>query len=384
MNLNFKRILKYKKSIILIVVLIFSLIIVLFSIIYSLFKNKNNEDNLYNVGNTYEVNNNISGSGVAIFDEFVFENFDNIETKIDSKKVYRADSVVDNTNNFHAYENATKIYNVLKDTKKSKNINDIRNFEKIKNNIINNKINFLDISSIKNLNNSNNSEKMINYLNEYIKNKSVKVDSSGYIVNFYDGYETIYNIDSLESSNLELITNKTNNKIVKIPGLKYVNNKYFYFLTYIKDAQKLNKDYLQTAKLKIDKKNYNATIEKSINYKDGLIVLYKLFDNIEGFVNNRFINFELETIKLFTYKVPKSAVFNQYNVEGVYFIKNNKVKFTPVKIIKNENDFVYVSNNFKEIFPNITSSIYKDFEELNPFSKIILNPKNYRENDDYK
>ncbi|MFM1524441.1 MULTISPECIES: HlyD family efflux transporter periplasmic adaptor subunit [Helcococcus] len=384
MNLSFNKLKKDKTSLILIFIFIFSLIVIGFSIIYTLFNRNKNTDNLYNVGNLYEINNNISGSGVAIFDEFVIENFDNLEIKLDNKKVYRADSIVDNTNNFDAYEKATKIYNIIKDNKISEKLNDYQFFEKIKCNIIDNNFNFLDISSVKNLNNSSNYEKLINYLDGYLKNKSLKLDSSGYIVNFYDGFETLYNIDDFDKSNLELLTTKSPNKATKIQGLKYVNNKYFYFMTYIKDAEKYSKNKLQTNTLKIDKKYYNATIEKSIPYKNGLIVLYKLFDNIEGFINNRFIDYEISLNNISAYKVPYNSVFNLNGVDGVYFIKNNKVKFTPVKVIKKEDDFVYISNNFKEIFPDVTEPIYKDFEELNPFSKIILNPKDYKENEDYK
>ncbi|MFM1539525.1 HlyD family efflux transporter periplasmic adaptor subunit, partial [Helcococcus bovis] len=93
---------------------------------------------------------------------------------------------------------------------------------------------------------------------------------------------------------------------------------------------------------------------------------------------------EISLNNISAYKVPYNSVFNLNGVDGVYFIKNNKVKFTPVKVIKKEDDFVYISNNFKEIFPDVTEPIYKDFEELNPFSKIILNPKDYKENEDYK
>lgn len=113
----------------------------------------------------------------------------------------------------------------------------------------------------------------------------------------------MYNIDDFDKSNLELLTTKSPNKATKIQGLKYVNNKYFYFMTYIKDAEKYSKNKLQTNTLKIDKKYYNATIEKSIPYKNGLIVLYKLFDNIEGFINNRFIDYEISLNNISAYKV---------------------------------------------------------------------------------
>ncbi|MFM1538927.1 hypothetical protein, partial [Helcococcus bovis] len=93
MNLSFNKLKKDKTSLILIFIFIFSLIVIGFSIIYTLFNRNKNTDNLYNVGNLYEINNNISGSGVAIFDEFVIENFDNLEIKLDNKKVYRADSI---------------------------------------------------------------------------------------------------------------------------------------------------------------------------------------------------------------------------------------------------------------------------------------------------
>lgn len=356
----------------------------IFASVFNKINNVNRDKNLYNIGNIQEINNDIVTNGVAIFDEYVLENFSGIDISTDNSRVYRADSVIEGTNNFEATDNANKLYNLSNSLKISDSLNNTITFRNIKSKIFSGQINELDINYYNNINYSvETSENTIDYIENYIKNKAIKVDSSGYLLNYYDGFESLIGYNDISDSNWDFLKYSTNNNSSKIAGLKFVNNKHYYIATYLDKLYDLNKSNLTNAFITINNKNYRATLQDYISYKDGYIILFKMSDGLEKFIENRFFTMNINFGFKQGYKIPKEALISINKIKGVYYLENNIVKFTPVSIIKEIGNEVYISNDFDDIFPNVISKSQIDFSTLNPFTKIILNPENYKEGSMY-
>lgn len=376
---------KIKRNSLYIIILFIAILSIVFAFVYKKINSNNKDKSLYNIGNLQEINKDINSSGVAIFDEYVLENFSGIEIQTDNSKVYRADNVIEGTNDNDATETANVLLNLLNNSKIEDNINDSKSFDSIKKNIFNGKINNLNINYFNNVNKSSEASKnTINYLNNYLKNKAVKVESSGYLLNFYDGFESLFNVNNFNNINWDFLGSKINNNSSKIPGLKFVDSRYFYIATYLDKLYDLDKSNFNSALLTINNTNYRANLSKFSTYKNGNIVIFKMSDGIEKFLDNRFFDMNINFGFSKGYKIPKQALIKIDNVLGVFYLDNKeKVRFTPVSLIQEFEKEVYISNNINDIFPSIISESKIEFEILKPFTKILLNPQNYKEGDKY-
>lgn len=343
----------------------------------------NREKNLYNIGNLQEVKDQVTLPAVAVFNEYVYENFNNIEINKDNTQVHRADSLVDGTSNSQALENAKQMQAVLQDTILSNTNIDGLEFELIKDGIFNNQINGVDLNYFKNINqNTLLSQYSLTYLQNYIDYKAVKLDESGYVVNYYDGYEGILNPND-STLDWNFLANDQKNSINLIPGLKYVDNKTFYIYAYTKDISNLNKDSLYNTYISINDINHRATFEEISLIEQGYVIKFRLFDGIENILDNRFLDIKLDLSTNVGYTVPKSSVISKEGQDGLYYLKNNIITFTPIKIISENDEGYFVTNNFNEIFPKAISSEMNNFSELQPFTKIVINPEDFQEGDSY-
>lgn len=376
---------KTKKNSLYIIVLLIVILTIALALIYKSINDKNRDKSLFNIGNIQEINKDINTNGVAIFDEYVLENFSGIEIETNNTRIYRADSVIEGTNNFDATENANILLNLANNSKIEDNINDMESFKTLKNNLSNGRINNLNINYYNNINKSSETSKnTINYINNYLKNKAVKVESSGYLLNFYDGFETLLNINNYNNINWDFLRSKISNNSSKIAGLKFVDSRHFYIATYLDDLYNLDKSNFNSALLTINNTNYRVNLSKFSTYKNGYIAVFKMNDGIEKFLENRFFDMNINFGFNKGYKIPKEALIETNGVLGVFYLDDKEIiRFTPVHLIQEFEKEVYISNNLNDIFPNIISESDVEFDTLNPFTKILLNPQNYKEGDKY-
>ena len=108
---------KTKKNSLYIIVLLIVILTIALALIYKSINDKNRDKSLFNIGNIQEINKDINTNGVAIFDEYVLENFSGIEIETNNTRIYRADSVIEGTNNFDATENANILLNLANNSK---------------------------------------------------------------------------------------------------------------------------------------------------------------------------------------------------------------------------------------------------------------------------
>lgn len=358
-------------------------ILILISFAFEIINENKRQNNLYNIENPIYIDSELVLPSVAIYNELVLDNFDGIDIEIDNSNVYRADTIVENTNNNLALDRFNNLNNL-----NIRNIlpKDTNEFNYIKRDIFNKNFNNLDIDYLNGINlNKNLSESTLNYINSYLSNHSVYMIESGYLIDYYDGYESLLNIDNL---NLDLNILESNKKeLNKMTGLKYVDNKYYNIVTYVDDFNIIDKEKLKQIGLSIVREDEESDILQAV-YQDtiildkGYLLVFKLFDGIEETLDNRFFDIRLKMDKIKTYKIPKSSIVERNGIEGVLYLKGNIVNFTPIKIIKEDGDKVFISNDFSRIFTD-TFNTNIDFGNLEPFTKIILDPKNYYEGEIY-
>ena len=358
------------------------IVLMLTSFIVEILQQNKRKNNLYNIENPIKQEIELKLPAVAIFNEFVMDNFNGIEIEKDNFKLYRVGDIVEGSENNDALDFVQGLTNF---SKKNINLKDVNEFKTINYNIFNKNYKNLNIDYINGVNsNESNSQIIENYIKSFSTNRSVVINRSGYVVNYYDGYETLFNIDNPQ---MDLESLKGDKQINKMPGLKYVDNKMYHIVTYIEDLNQININSLKQIGMNILKNNeqsytFQAMYEDTIILDKGYLLIFKLFDGIEDSIDNRFFDIKLNLGEYETYRIPNTAITTRNGVEGVLYLSGNKIKFTPIKIEKEEDNFLYVSNNFSEIFPN-TDIKNIEFEHLYPFTKIIKNPTDYIEGEIY-
>lgn len=358
------------------------IVLMLISFIVEILQQNRREKNLFNIENPINQEIELELPAVAIFDEFVMDNFNDIEIEKDNSKLYRVGDIIESTENNDALD---AIHGLVNISTKDIYPKDTNEFNTIKYNIFNKNYNNLNIDYINGVNSdANDSEKIENYIKSYSSNHSVVLNRSGYVVNYYDGYETLLDVDNLQ---IDLVTLNGNKKINKMVGLKYVDNKMYHIVTYVEDLDQIDVAKLKQIGINIIRGNEKSNIlqamyEDTIILDKGYLIVFKLFDGIEESLENRFFDIKLNLGKLETYKIPKTSITKRNGVDGVLYLSGNRIKFTPVKIEKEEDNFFYVSNDFSEIFQNIDITKI-EFETLEPFTKIIKNPVDYTEGEIY-
>ena len=360
-----------------------ALLIVIVILAINILDNKIKEDNLYNIGNPEDQSKHIDLASVLVFDEYVLENFSDVDISLDANELYRSQSVIQGSTFSEAYAEAEKLKEIADKTEFSSNNFDKASFNRLKKDIFENNYNKLKLSYFSNPNMDKESyDKGKAYLESYLNNKAIKTVGPGYLLNYYDGYESLLSTEDKEI-NWDFLKDPELNNSEKIKGLKYINNENYYIYSYLKDINLIDKSKLKDSKLKIDDLEVQANFESITNIDDGFIIKFKLIDEIEKMYDKRFVNVQMETSNKELYKIPKKALVHMGDYTGLYYVRNRKVYFAPVKVFNEDGKFLYVSTNFNDIFPRKLNNEDLQFNKLESFSKIILNPQDYKEGDFY-
>lgn len=328
------------------------------------------EKNLYNIKNPFMLKKEIKAKVYSLFDEIVLDNFQNIDITLEKYKIYGRHQIVEGTNNFDALDKANNINKNLKNKDSENDIN------KIVSNILNNEIYKNNFNHFSNSNKSDSFETYQKYYDSFIKNQKIITFDSGYILNRTDGYENLIGFDDFENINFNKINFDITNKNELI-GLKYVNNKKYNILLKISKTISFNEKLFKNLNIKIESGEYRAYLEGIKEYKDFYILKYQLNDGIESALKNRFFNTNIKIELGMVYKIPKNSITKFNGYEGVYYIKNGRVDFTPITKISEDDQFSYVSVNMPNTIKN------GHFKELTSFTKVIINNRNLKIGDFY-
>lgn len=358
-------------------------LIVIIILAINVLDNKIKEDNLYNIGNPEDKSRHIDLASVLVFDEYVLENFSDVDISLDANKLYRSQSVIQGSTFSEAYAEAEKLKEIADKTEFTSSNLDKTSFNLLKKDIFENNYNKLKLSYFSNPNMDKELyDKGKAYLESYLNNKAIKTVGSGYLLNYYDGYESLLSTD-INDINWDFLKDSEVNNSEKIKGLKYINNENYYIYSYLEDINLLDKSKLKDSKLKIDDLEVQGSFESITNIDDGFIIKFKLIDEIEKLYDKRFVNVQMETSNKELYKIPKKALVHMGDYTGLYYVSNRKVYFAPVKVFDEDDEFLYVSSNFNDIFPRKLNNEDLQFNKLESFSKVILNPQDYKEGDYY-
>lgn len=358
-------------------------LIVIIILAINVLDNKIKEDNLYNIGNPEDKSRHIDLASVLVFDEYVLENFSDVDISLDANKLYRSQSVIQGSTFSEAYAEAEKLKEIADKTEFTSSNLDKTSFNLLKKDIFENNYNKLKLSYFSNPNMDKELyDKGKAYLESYLNNKAIKTVGSGYLLNYYDGYESLLSTD-INDINWDFLKDSEVNNSEKIKGLKYINNENYYIYSYLEDINLLDKSKLKDSKLKIDDLEVQGSFESITNIDDGFIIKFKLIDEIEKLYDKRFVNVQMETSNKELYKIPKKALVHMGDYTGLYYVSNRKVYFAPVKVFDEDDKFLYVSSNFNDIFPRKLNNEDLQFNKLESFSKVILNPQDYKEGDYY-
>lgn len=357
-------------------IIIISILFIFIAFLYEIYKNYSVNKETFNIGNFENYSKDIRANGVVIFDEYILEEFKNIETEIDKNnkeiKLYRTNENIEGLNS----ENKIIKNSLLKlaSSNENNNFNKEKFFE-FKNNLLNDKFNNNYLNYFFNINKKNNIyiENIIN------SNKTFSFNQSGYLVTYNDGYENLININNIDKIDPKNIIDTFQNKSSHISGMKYVNNRIFYIITYIKNIKSIDKSLIHNINLEINNKKYNFDFYKFIPYEDGAILVFSSTDGILDFIENRFVkNINIKNKVFKSFKIPNRAIIEQNGLKGILYIDKSIIKFTPIKILETNNDESIVTNTMDNIFPNILEESNILFEEIKPFTNIILNPSDFK------
>lgn len=368
---------KRKRSYGLFALLIFAAFL-LFAAIFQKYSSISKQNNLYNVGQLLTKENYIETKAFLVFDEIVYDNFSGQKLNINENMVYRTGQNIDGTNNPISMNQTKVMLNSYKANKGSSGID----YDKAKEALLNNRYADMNFSYFSSINSDEDfSSKTLNYLNQVNNDKLIRFKESGYIVNHIDGYESLINMNNLNDTNFDFLLNSENISIEPILGLKYLNNKKYYFICVL-DKSDIKINDLKKIKVVYDNKEINANLESYGIRNNKRILVYKSYDGLNHFKDKRFVDIRLKFDSYEGFSIPKSALFEKDGINGVYGLDNNKIKFYPLSVISSQGDNIFVSRDLNQIFSRaLIENI--NIDRLEEFTKILINPKNFKEGDSY-
>lgn len=258
--------------------------------ISKVFKHKQAKITFYNVGQLLTKENYIETKAFLVFDEIVYDNFSGQKLNINENMVYRTGQNIDGTNNPISMNQTKVMLNSYKANKGSSGID----YDKAKEALLNNRYADMNFSYFSSINSDEDfSSKTLTYLNQVNNDKLIRFKESGYIVNHIDGYESLINMNNLNDTNSDFLLNSENISIEPILGLKYLNNKKYYFICVL-DKSDIKINDLKKIKVVYDNKEINANLESYGIRNNKRILVYKSYDGLNHFKDKRFVDIRLK------------------------------------------------------------------------------------------
>ncbi len=377
--MNSKKIKKY-------FIFFIALVLVVTSIIFASIKKKKQE-NLYNIGTMQKYENTMDVNAFIIFDEFSYDYLLGIEVNNEQNNRLGESEVIENTNNSEAIKNAKTTLEYLSKIKSPKDRGlYFEDYERISEAILDENYSEIDLSYVDSLNEKS------KYMNETKKEYEKFVGQSklvsnlpGYYLKQLDGYESIYNFDSVDKLPLDFFKMSFKKEPYKIAGLKYVNNRKYYLATYIKNY--LDLDIRFDSDIKIRMLEDKEITGKIHHIKEGLhddaLVVWEMTDAYDEIKNMRNLKVTLVLNEYKAYEIPKRALVTKDVLDGLYVLDEDKIRFKPVLKLQTDGENALVDPDFNRIFSQYQLKNKVDFKSLTDFDKVILESDKVKEGDLY-
>ncbi|MCF6462720.1 HlyD family efflux transporter periplasmic adaptor subunit [Clostridium sp. Cult1] len=245
---------------------------------------------------------------------------------------------------------------------------------------------------------------LINQSLDSLKKKKDKVASqiSNNVIEYYskesgilsfiiDGYEELYSansIDEYEYSDFKEISNKqkiiSNNDNIKAddPIFKIMDNFEWYMIIKIDNLRDISSyeegDTITLTGEKIEGELIGHIKRISKDKGKGLIVASFNTDFVK-FLDKRHLDVNIIKYKRDGYKIPSKSVVDRDGIKGVYIKEiSGIVRFRPIEIIKEDDEFTYISKGDQNYNINIGGSD-KPVRTVRKFDEILLNTISVKE-----
>lgn len=230
------------------------------------------------------------------------------------------------------------------------------------------------------------------------KEKNIyKANISGIFSTETDGFEKkidvneIKTIDSKTFKNIYSEKEDFGEKLKKIKSffvkekkpekrkIKIIDNSYWYIVIKIDDDYEIYEKYqekdLGAMNFKLEDKNLDLS-GKVINIKKSegnLIITLELNSNIHEIYDLRTANVKLEKQKYKGLKVPKTALVEVSNQQGVYIKDvNGIVKFVPVNILYKDEKNIIVKQEPGKVMKSTINGEVKDLKVLELYDEVVV------------
>lgn len=215
-------------------------------------------------------------------------------------------------------------------------------------------------------------------------------NSGGIISYIIDGYEDVFLPKDFENYYYDKLTvgdkldkgKKGSNISVGQPIYKIIDNFEWYIALKVEDIRDIE-DFKINKTLRIHIKDDEQELKGkivAINPSDNkAVIVLKLNDKLHDYYNIRFTDVEVVKYKIDGLKVPTQAIIDKDSIKGVYIKdKSGIVKFRPVIIIGQDNNYTYVDmgDNNANI---ILEGEEKPVKTITLFDEIFLNTINIKE-----
>jgi len=209
---------------------------------------------------------------------------------------------------------------------------------------------------------------------------------SGIVSYKFDGYEKdytvankdLYNYSDFKSIKEQLKSSATGEKVeVRQPIFKIINNFEWYMLIKIDNVDDIE-GYKEGDSILLSGKdiigNLRGHIEKISIEGDKGVILCRFNRNFENYYDKRYIKLDIIKNKYDSFRIKKKCVIEKDGLKGVY-IKDISgiVRFRPIEIISEDEDYVYISTGDKNNYIYIEEGD-KRLRTVRQFDEIILNP----------
>lgn len=209
---------------------------------------------------------------------------------------------------------------------------------------------------------------------------------SGIVSYKFDGYEKdytvankdLYNYSDFKSIKEQLKSSATGEKVeVRQPIFKIINNFEWYMLIKIDNVDDIE-GYKEGDSILLSGKdiigNLRGHIEKISIEGDKGVILCRFNRNFENYYDKRYIKLDIIKNKYDSFRIKKKCVIEKDGLKGVY-IKDISgiVRFRPIEIISEDEDYVYISTGDKNNYIYIEEGD-KRLRTVRQFDELILNP----------
>lgn len=382
--------------------LVLLIVLIIFNMCFNLIKNTIRKSNIYTIKSYENVDVKVDAKAYFVFDEHVFNNFDQNQLKINGDNLFRDREKISETISIDASSKANDLIVFLNKVSKADYDASIPNVNSIINDIYNEKYSNLNFNYTDSINEKNkylDQEKA--FYESYLENKAIVSDKTGYYINKLDGYEGYINQVNMDNFTGDIFNINSKAKNEPILGLKYLNSKSYNVLLKIDDFEKYKDVNFSNLKVKYDVKEYLVSDFKIIKDSKGqsFINLY-MNEGLSEAKNYRFKDVSLSFNQLKMLKVPSGSILDNDGQRGVYCVDSGKIVFSPVKEIYKNSGYTYVYTKKEDVFPRAKLELieknnsnlsydakdknYINISEIGEFSEILINPDKAKIGDNYE